>query len=424
MRKPKKYPRRKRAVFSLLLSAGLSASLILGSPAFAEEAAATDTTATGITTNQISGWPQGPEITSEAAVILEDSTGTTLYAKNMDEVLYPGSTVKIMTCLLALENSNLTDEVTMTSTGVSGVTDGGANISAQLDEVFTMEQCLYAIMVASANDIALQVAEHIGGSVDNFVAMMNTRAAQLGCTNTVFTNPTGLPDENQHTTAHDMALIMKAATENPSFSPLASANTYTIPATNVSGGARSLTSKFTMTNNSSDAYYEGCLGGKEGFTEASQSTLVCSAQRNGVTLICVVLKGASGQTDDEAITLLDYGFSNFQLLTLGEDDFSMMSGGQVIVPAGTSEDSLTVQDTPSGDQINRTYFYNGVQVGTAVMEPEQEQDTSVYTNGQANMEAAKAYSQSTSYVPYAVIGGVAFLILLLLFIKMIKIIKS
>ena len=423
MKKQKKSPCRKRTVFSLLLSAGLSASLILGSPAFAEEAA-TDTAASSITTNQISGWPQGPEITSEAAVVLEDSTGTTLYAKNMDEVLYPGSTVKIMTCLLALENSNLTDEVTMTATGVSGVTDGGANISAQLDEVFTMEQCLYAIMVASANDIALQVAEHIGGSVENFVAMMNTRAAQLGCTNTVFTNPTGLPDENQHTTAHDMALIMKAATENPSFSPIASANTYTIPATNVSGGARSLTSKFTMTNNSSDAYYQGCLGGKEGFTEASQSTLVCSAQRNDVTLICVILKGASGQTDDEAITLLDYGFSNFQLLTLGQDDFSLMSGGQVIVPAGASADSLTIQDTPAGDQVNRTYFYSGVQVGTAVMEPEQEQDTSLYTNGQANMEAAKAYSQSTSYVPYAVIGGVAFLILLLLFIKMIKIIKS
>ena len=423
MKKQKKSPCRKRTVFSLLLSAGLSASLILGSPAFAEEAA-TDTAASSITTNQISGWPQGPEITSEAAVILEDSTGTTLYAKNMDEVLYPGSTVKIMTCLLALENSNITDEVTMTATGVSGVTDGGANISAQLDEVFTMEQCLYAIMVASANDIALQVAEHIGGSVENFVAMMNTRAAQLGCTNTVFTNPTGLPDENQHTTAHDMALIMKAATENPSFSPIASANTYTIPATNVSGGARSLTSKFTMTNNSSDAYYQGCLGGKEGFTEASQSTLVCSAQRNDVTLICVILKGASGQTDDEAITLLDYGFSNFQLLTLGQDDFSLMSGGQVIVPAGASADSLTIQDTPAGDQVHRTYFYSGVQVGTAVMEPEQEQDTSLYTNGQANMEAAKAYSQSTSYVPYAVIGGVAFLILLLLFIKMIKIIKS
>ena len=93
------------------------------------------------------------------------------------------------------------NRVTMTATGVSGVTDGGANISSQLDEVFTMEQCLYAIMVASANDIALQVAEHVGGSVDAFVQIMNTRAQELGCTNTVFTNPTGLPDENQHITA-------------------------------------------------------------------------------------------------------------------------------------------------------------------------------------------------------------------------------
>ena len=99
----------------------------------------------------------------------------------------------------------------MTATGVSGVTDGGASISAQLDEVFTVEQCLYAIMLASANDVALQIAEQIGGSVDGFVQMMNNRAVELGCTNTVFTNPTGLTDENQHTTAHDMALITKAA---------------------------------------------------------------------------------------------------------------------------------------------------------------------------------------------------------------------
>lgn len=136
----------------------------------------------------------------------------------MDQQLFPGSTVKIMTTLLALENSQLTDQVTMTATGVSGVTDGGANISANLDEVFTMEQCLYAIMLVSANDIALQVAEHLAGSVEGFVQMMNQRAAELGCTNTVFTNPTGLSDENQHTIAHDMALIMQAAMENRNFS--------------------------------------------------------------------------------------------------------------------------------------------------------------------------------------------------------------
>ena len=99
---------------------------------------------------------------------METSTNTVLYSKNADQPLYPASAVKIMTCLVALENSSLDEQVTMTATGVSGVTDGGANISSQLDEVFTMEECLYAIMVASANDIALQVAEHVGGSVDAF----------------------------------------------------------------------------------------------------------------------------------------------------------------------------------------------------------------------------------------------------------------
>ncbi len=153
-----------------------------------------------------------------------------------------------MTCLLALENSQLTNQVTMTETGVSGVTDGGAHISSQLGEVFTMEQCLYALMLASANDIALQVAEQIGGSVDAFVQKMNDRARELVCTNTVFTNPTGLPDDNQHTTAHDLALIMQAAISNDSFRTISGATSYTIPATNVSGGTRNLTSSFTMTD--------------------------------------------------------------------------------------------------------------------------------------------------------------------------------
>lgn len=175
---------------------------------------------------------------------MEDTTNTILYAKDMDQSLSPAGAVKIMTCLLALENSQLTDQVTMTETGVSGVTDGGAHISSQLGEVFTMEQCLYAIMLASANDIALQIAEQIGGSVEAFVEKMNSRAQELGCTNTVFTNPTGLPDDNQHTTAHDLALIMQAAINTDGFRDIASATSYTIPATNVSGGARNLTSSF------------------------------------------------------------------------------------------------------------------------------------------------------------------------------------
>ena len=172
---------KKQKITSVFLALGLFASLLFQVPISAEEAdqsAAVEASGT-ISTNSISGWPQTSDISSEAAVVMENTTNTILYSKNADEVLFPGSTVKIMTCLLALENTQLTDEVTMTATGVSGVTDGGASISSQVDEVFTVEQCLYAIMVASANDIALQIAEHVGGSVDGFVQQMNTRAQEL-----------------------------------------------------------------------------------------------------------------------------------------------------------------------------------------------------------------------------------------------------
>lgn len=417
MKKPK--------ILSTLMVLGLSASLLGQVPVMAEEADQTQTTdaAGGITTNSISGWPQASDISAEAAVVMENSTNTVLYSKNADEVLFPGSTVKIMTCLLALENAQLTDQVTMTATGVSGVTDGGASISSQVDEVFTVEQCLYAIMVASANDIALQIAEHVGGSVDNFVQMMNSRAQELGCTNTVFTNPTGLPDDNQHTTAHDMALIMQAAIQSESFRTIAAATSYTIPATNKAAD-RNLTSKFTMTDTASTGFYEGCIGGKEGYTEASGSTLVCAAQRDGMTLISVVLKGASGQTAPDAASILNYGFDQFQLLSLGDSDFSIISGGDVVVPNGTAKDSLSTEDTQNGDEIDRTYLFNGAAVGSAVLEVTQAQDTASVQEGEQNMQAAREYSEAHTYIPYYVIAG-AFLILLIFFIwRIVKVVKS
>ena len=405
------------------LAAGISLSLMTVSPvSAAEETAAASS---GITTNSIAGWPQGPEITSTAAVIMEDSTNTVLYAKNADQQLYPGGTVKVMTTLLALENTQLTDQVTMTDTGVSGVTDGGANISAQLGEVFTIEQCLYAMLLSSANDVALQIAEHIGGSVDGFVQMMNDRAAQLGCTGTVFTNPTGLPDENQHTTAHDMALIMKAAIDNDTFRTIAGTTSYTISATNVSGGERVLTNNFSMLNSANAAYYPNCIGGREGYTEASGSTLVCGAEKNGTTLIAVVLQGASGTTAAEAGSLLNYGFDNFQMLSLGDTDFNMISGGNVFVPAGATADSLTTEDTPGEEgQLNRQYYFGGTPVGTAVVAVAEEPDTSMVDASQQNLEAARSFSEGKSEVPYYIIGGAGALILILLFAGIIKIAKS
>ena len=424
---------KKKRITAALLALGLSTITVFSQlPVSAAEETTEDTSAAQVqtadpsivTTNGIEGWPQASDISSTAAIVMETSTNTVLYSKNADQALYPASAVKVMTCLVALENSSLDDQVTMTATGVSGVTDGGANISAQLDEVFTMEQCLYAIMVASANDIALQVAEHIGGSVEAFVQTMNTRAQELGCTNTVFTNPTGLPDENQHTTAHDMALIMEAAMANETFKTIAATTSYTLPATNVSGGDRVLTNNFTMINNASDGYYEPCIGGKEGYTEASGSTLVCEAAKNDMKLVCVVLNGASGVTDDEAIALLNYGFDNFSPLTIPDSDFNRLSGGTVIVPNGADEGSLTTEDSSSDGQITRQYYFGGTPVGTAILEDVQQQADDAAVTGQKNMEAAQQYSASHSNSPYYIIGAIGAAFLLFFLFLMIRVIKS
>ena len=392
-----------KRLYSGLMALGLACTLIFQTPVLAAEETA-ETQTSSISTNSISGWPQGPDITSTAAMIMEDSTQTTVYAKNMDQVLYPGATVKVMTTLLTLENAQLSDQVTMTATGVSGVTDGGASISAQLDEVFTVEQCLYAIMLASANN----------------------RAVELGCTNTVFTNPTGLPDENQHTTAHDMALITKAAIDNESFRAIAETTSYTIPATNVSGGERVLTNNFSMLNNTNASYYQYCLGGREGYTEASGSTLVCGAEKNGVSLIAVVLQGASGTTAAEAVSLLNYGFDNFQLLSLGDNDFDMASGGNVFVPNGTTADALTTQDGEVQDgQYNRQFLFNGTPVGTAVMSvTSPEEDTAVIEASTQNLTNAQDYTVSHTSVPYFVIGGIGLFLLLLILFRIVKVAKS
>ena len=415
--------KRKKRLSAALLALGICISLI--SPVSAKAAEVTENT--GISTNAIPGWPQAQDITSTAAVVVEESTSTILYAKNMDQPLYPSSAVKIMTCLVALENSSLDEQVTMTETGVAEVTDGSANISSQLGEVFTMEQCLYAIMVGSANDIALQVAEHVSGSVEAFVQKMNEKAKEVGCKDTVFTNPTGLPDENQHTTAHDLARITRAAMQNDTLRTSSSSVSYTIPATNLSGGDRVLTSNFTMIKPGDPAYYQGCLGGKEGFTQASGSVLATAANRNGMTLICVVLNGASGQTDDEAIALLDYGFNNFKKVSLGNNDFSIVSGGTVIIPSNASASDLKTTDQKQDDgTLKRKYFFgNDKQVGSAKVEVrDTNANKQALAESEKHLEEAQDFSNVHTNFPYYLIGGIGIILLALLIWAIVKVVKS
>ena len=321
-----------------------------------------------VTTNGIQGWPQASDISSTAAIVMETSTNTVLYSKNADQALYPASAVKVMTCLMALENSSLDDQVTMTATGVSGVTDGGANISAQLDEVFTMEQCLYAIMVASANDIALQVAEHISGSVEDFVAAMNTRAQELGCTNTVFTNPTGLPDENQHTTAHDMALIFQQAIKNQDFLDIIGTQSFTIEPTNMNPESRVLNTHHALLSAAAPEHYDGCFGGKTGVTEASKNTLVSGATRDGMTLIAVAMRADAGQVCQDHISMFDYGFNNFRKVEV--------PGGAVTIPKDVQVSDLTTTESADGEAVRETYYFGqDYFVGTGTKTEEVAQDT-------------------------------------------------
>ena len=355
---------KKKRITAALLALGLSTVTVLSQlPVLAAEetAAEAQVQATAdpsvVITNGIDGWPQASDISSTAAIVMETSNNTVLYSKNADQALYPASAVKVMTCLLALENSNLDDQVTMTATGVSGVTDGGANISSQLDEVFTMEQCLYAIMVASANDIALQVAEHIGGSVDAFVQTMNTRAQELGCTNTVFTNPTGLPDENQHTTAHDMALIMREGLKNKKFRKIIGATDYVIEPTNKNSESRVLHTHHPMLAPESGYYYKGCIGGKTGYTSAAGNTLVTAARRNGTTYITVTMKAADlAIASSDSTAMFNYGYQNFQKM--------QADGGEILIPNGVTVDNLTVREgTLDGNPVNQ-YFFGDYMVGS------------------------------------------------------------
>ena len=156
-------------------------------------------------------WPEGPSIATPSAIVIEINSGAVLYEKNSDQVSYPASITKILTTLLALENSELDEVVTFSDDAINYNQGDTSHIARDYGEQMTMKECLYAVMLESANECAYAVAEHVGqklgGNYQTFIDLMNERAKELGCTNTHFTNANGLPDENHWTSARDMALI-------------------------------------------------------------------------------------------------------------------------------------------------------------------------------------------------------------------------
>ena len=261
-------------------------------------------------TDSIEGWPQGPKIEGESAILADMVTGAVLYSKNADKVQYPASITKIMTSLLAAEHLNMKDKIVMSQSAAYGITiSDSSSIYADTGEEFTTEQAMMAVMLQSANEMTLALAEETSGSVKKFVELMNLKAKQLGCTGTHFNNPNGLPDELHYTTASDMAKIARAAWYNPTFRKYTTTTYYEIPPTNKFAETRYLLNHHKMMKGNTYAY-EGVMGGKTGYTDAAGNTLVTYAKRGNMRLVSVVMKSINGAYADTA-ALLDYGFNNF-----------------------------------------------------------------------------------------------------------------
>ena len=305
-----------------------------------------------------SGWPQGPEIAEETGILMEATTGQVLFDKEMDEIRYPASTTKIMTALLILENvKDLSQTVTFTDVITPDLAPGNSTINAQVGEQLTVEECLYGIMLASANEVCTQMAVYVAGSVENFVSMMNKRAAELGCENTHFVNANGLPDPNHYTTAHDLARILAEAIKNEDFCKISGSASYTIPPTNMTPYSRNLENSNALIKEG-EYHYEGVIAGKTGHTEAAKNTLVTAASRDGMTLVCVVLRSDGENRFIDTVSLFDYGFNNFHLSPLywlGPQNPS----GYVVLPKGIESNVLTVTDKDSESIRTRTYTYQG-----------------------------------------------------------------
>ncbi|MDO5327402.1 MAG: D-alanyl-D-alanine carboxypeptidase family protein [Clostridia bacterium] len=242
---------------------------------------------------------------ARSSILIEAETGRVLYENNAHEALPMASTTKIMTALLALEKGNLQDLVTA---GEHAFGVPGTSIYLSPGEQLTLEQMLYGLMLASGNDAAVAVAEHIGGSVAEFCRMMTARAEEIGCENTVFTTPHGLPAEGHHTTAWDLALITREAMKNPVFREIVSTQRASLP------WAGHEYSRVLNNKNKLLSAYAGALGVKTGYTKAAGRCLVFAAERDGMTLIGAVLN--CPDWFDEAAALLDRGFENWQMVTI------------------------------------------------------------------------------------------------------------
>ena len=304
------------------------------------------------TTAQKSKWPSGPSkssLSSDSAIVMELSTGTILYRKNIHKQHYPASITKIMTALLAIENCKMNDTVVYSKKNLDSLTAEDSNIQCQVGEKMSVKDCLYALMLSSANETATALAEHIAGSSEAFAKLMNERAKQAGATDTHFANPNGLHDDNHYVTAYDMSMIMKAAIQYPVFLDVIHTTEYTIPANNKRTEPFQSYQRHKMLFTTSPYYDADVIGGKTGYTDQAGKTLVTYAKRGNVSLISVVMKSNGDQVFDDTKKLLDYGFDNFNYENVSENDsrFNFDTSNDFISPFSDTISNITVDKNAS-----------------------------------------------------------------------------
>lgn len=285
----------------------------------------------------IAVYGDAPEITAPSAILIDAKSGKVLYEKNADEKRYPASTTKVMTGLLAVEYGKMDDIVTI-GENPPLIERGSSQIYLVTGEQLTMEQLLYALMLESANDAAVAIAEHISGSVEKFAELMNSKAKELGAVNTHFVNPNGLHDDNHYTTARDLAVIAKYAMTMEKFRDVVKEVKYTIPKTNKQEERNYITNSNKLIWKTYDALrYEYATGIKTGYTTKSKQCLVGGAKKGDLELISVVM-GAEGQNVyKDTVALFEYGFNNFESVEVLKKDQIVTS-----VPVNGGEEKINL----------------------------------------------------------------------------------
>ena len=337
-----------------------------------------------IATNDIKGWPQGPGTYGEAAIVMEVGTGAILYGKNVDDQHYPASITKVLTALIALENGQLSDSVTFSHDCVSFLQPGDSSVGLKENNVITLEQTLYATLLASANEAAYAVAENVGKNAGHdyqwFIEQMNARCKELGGSNSNFVNANGLHDENHYTSARDMALIGRELFKHRSYSDgkLDGRSEYEIPASDTCQ-QHIFQQKHKMLQPDNSNYYEYAIGGKTGYTSDALSTLITMADNGNLKLVCVVLRTHGKNIYPDTTNLFNYAFDNFQKIAIKDqetsediseilEDASGENCGYVVVPKGVEFSDLDMEmkvDKENNDEAVLTYTYEGSLVGSA-----------------------------------------------------------